>query len=158
MPVTPVIEYTLGFVFIKNLTANGVDHVLLLKKKKPANQAGKYNGIGGRFEKKETKENCIVREAFEEANIITTPEQWTFIGILAKPKKWRVHVAYTYIDDEQLTRVPNECDEGELFLPRVNALPQETLPSVRWLIPLIQNHPKERQKDFVINYLPDDEE
>ena len=38
-------EYTLGFVFDRDL-----QHVLLIQKQRPAWQAGKFNGIGGKLE------------------------------------------------------------------------------------------------------------
>ncbi len=100
----------------------------------------------------------LVREAKEEANLDTSPGDWKFIGTLIKPKKWKVHVAFTYIDSNQLQNIPLECDEGSFILTRVTNLPENTMTNIRWLIPLVMGYDKENQKDFVINYHPDDEE
>ncbi len=157
MPVA-VPKYTLGFVFFEDLSTDGtkINYILLLKKKKPESQAGKYNGIGGKFEKGETREQCMVREALEEANIVTKSEDWTFIGTLVKPKKWNVHIAYTFIDSVQLSRIPTVCREGAFLLTRVDNLPTEVMTNVRWLLPLALGFKKEKQRDFVVNYLPDE--
>lgn len=149
-------DYTLGLVFVESKPRGGSDYILLLEKKKPESQKGKYNGIGGGFEKKETPAQCMVREAKEEANIDTTEEQWTFIGTLYKPKKWRVHVAYTYISNPQLADIPNECDEGKFRLAKVDNLPANIMPNLRWMIPLIQKRAQENQKDFMVTYYADE--
>lgn len=155
---TAVKDYTLGFVFVKDRAVPTTEYVLLLKKKKPESQAGKYNGIGGGFEKKETREQCIVREAKEEANIDTTEDQWTFVGTLYKPKKWRVHIAYIYIDFTEVGKIPSQCDEGEFLLANSQNLPANTMLNLRWMIPLIKNRQQERQKDFMVTYFADEVE
>ena len=151
-------DYTLGFVLSKQPYNASADFILLLRKKKPVSQKGKHNGIGGSLEKGETKEECIVREAKEEANLDTTPEQWKFIGTLYKPKKWRIYVAYAYISNSDLAKIPQQCEEGEFLLAWTDKLPENTLTNVRWLVPLIQGHEREGQKDFLITYHQDEGE
>jgi len=56
-------EYVLGFLFDQN------DKVLLIKKTKPANLAGKWNGVGGKLEIKETYLEAMARETREETGI-----------------------------------------------------------------------------------------
>jgi 8-oxo-dGTP diphosphatase len=148
-------QYTLGLVFFSLGTT---EHILLLKKKKPPSQAGKWNGVGGRFEANENKFQCLVRETKEEANLETTQEDWTFIGTFYKPGKWIVHVAYTHLDTLQLRSIPSFCEEGEFRLFQVTNLPETVMPNIRWLIPLIERRDTERQEKFEITYMKDNEE
>lgn len=58
-------EYVLGFMF----TEDGKG-VVLIQKKKPAWQHGRWNGIGGKIEERETPEKAIVREFEEETGVV----------------------------------------------------------------------------------------
>lgn len=51
-------KYTLGFIRCG-------DHVLLLNRQK-APWMGRWNGVGGKLDEKESPYDCIVREAYEE--------------------------------------------------------------------------------------------
>lgn len=57
-------KYTLGFIFSEDK-----QFVLLIRKTKPAWQAGKLNGIGGKVEEDEFPSECIRREVFEESGL-----------------------------------------------------------------------------------------
>jgi 8-oxo-dGTP diphosphatase len=54
-------SYVVGFIFNKERT-----RVALIRKDRPDFQAGKLNGIGGKIEKGEEADHCMVREAIEE--------------------------------------------------------------------------------------------
>lgn len=81
------------------------------KKEKDLNK-GKWIGIGGKFEKGESPEECIIREVKEET------------GLLLKSYKLRAVVTYTFteFEDEYMYIFTSnnfkgnltECDEGEL--------------------------------------------
>ena len=62
-PPTPMYKdrYVLGFVF-----SEACDRVLLMWKNRPAWQAGKLNGIGGKIEAGETAQHAMEREFTEE--------------------------------------------------------------------------------------------
>lgn len=157
MTSLPGKSYSLGLVFTE--WEGQLDRLLLLLKKKPPTQAGKYNGIGGHFEPGETWEPCMIREAREEAELVTSSGDWTLVGTLYKPNKWVVYVCYTIIDENTLwTTVPVSCDEGEFLITDLNNLPRNMMPNIRWLVPLIRTHKKERQQNFHITYLADDED
>lgn len=53
-----------------------LDRVLLIEKKKPAWQAGRLNGVGGKIEGVETPVQAMVREFEEETSVKTTAEDW----------------------------------------------------------------------------------
>ncbi len=69
--------YVLGLIFDAARR-----NVLLIRKNRPAFQAGRLNGLGGKVELGESPFQAIVREINEEANLVTTPEQWSFFGVM----------------------------------------------------------------------------
>jgi 8-oxo-dGTP diphosphatase len=69
--------YSLGFAFNTELTK-----VILITKNKPAWQAGKLNGIGGKLEVKETLDECMAREFYEETGCNNDPTNWIYVGFM----------------------------------------------------------------------------
>lgn len=69
-------------------------HVALIRKRRPVNQAGLLNGIGGKVEPGETPEEAMVREFKEETTVdtaaITSHTGWVRFGTQQGPG-WRVH-------------------------------------------------------------------
>lgn len=63
---------TVGFLFSENML-----DVLLIEKKRPEWQKGKFNGIGGRMEIGESPVGCLVREFREETGILLDKDSWT---------------------------------------------------------------------------------
>jgi len=59
-----MVEYVLGFLFSDDLNS-----VVLIEKRKPAFQAGKLNGVGGKLEVGETINEAMVREFKEETGV-----------------------------------------------------------------------------------------
>lgn len=68
-------KYTLNFIFNENL-----DLVWLIKKIRPAWQAGYLNGIGGKFEDGEDSFDCATREVKEESNLDVFRNDWIPVG------------------------------------------------------------------------------
>lgn len=72
---TPVIQvptrYVLGFLFNKPRTS-----VVLIRKQKPAWQAGLLNGIGGKIEPGEMESEAMAREFKEETGVTTDGSRW----------------------------------------------------------------------------------
>lgn len=60
-------NYVVGFLFGPNC-----DQVALIEKKKPAWQEGLLNGIGGKVESGERKEDAMIREFREETGVHCT--------------------------------------------------------------------------------------
>lgn len=70
-------DYVLSFIFHEDRR-----YVLLVRKNRPAWQAGKYNGIGGKIEANETAAQAAARELKEEADIDIDPTELTAFGKL----------------------------------------------------------------------------
>src|SRR5688572_8271801 len=68
-------RWTLGFVFNEDFS-----QVLLIHKEHPEHQKGKWNGLGGKYEKDETANQCIAREVEEESSLCIDPNNWLPIG------------------------------------------------------------------------------
>lgn len=66
-------RYVCGFVFDEDA------NVLLIQKRRPKWQAGRWNGIGGKIEEGECPHDAMVREAIEEADIRV---DWKYRGRL----------------------------------------------------------------------------
>lgn len=66
-------KYTLGVAADK-------DSIVLIKKTKPAWQAGNYNFVGGKVEIGESFPSCMVREFFEETGVKTVNKDWIYVG------------------------------------------------------------------------------
>lgn len=71
-------RYVLGFLFSSDL-----NDVLLIQKTHPAQQAGKWNGLGGAIAEGETPEAAMTRE-FKEESGVHVPE-WMKVGRLYGP-------------------------------------------------------------------------
>lgn len=69
-----MMRYVLGFAF----TANG--RVALIQKQKPAWQAGRWNGIGGKIEEGESPVQAMAREFREETGVDIPTSRWRLAG------------------------------------------------------------------------------
>ena len=72
----------------------------------------KWIGVGGKFEKDETPEECLLREVYEETGLVLTKYQFrgviTFIS-----NEWETEYMYLYHGQEYSGEI-SDCDEGEL--------------------------------------------
>lgn len=124
--------YTLGFIFDATL-----ENVLLIQKQRPAWQAGKLNGVGGKLEENETLTQCIAREVNEEASLETQPQDWVSVGKMGNAE-WEVHVFTTqYHGEKDLAR--SLTDEEVQWHP-AQTLPANIIPNLSWLVPLCLDH------------------
>ena len=85
------------------------------KKEKDINK-DKWIGIGGKFEDKESPEDCLLREAFEETGLRLTDYRFrgivTFVTDRYETEFMHLYSAYAWEGDM------NVCDEGDLeWLP-----------------------------------------
>ena len=82
-----------------------------VKKKNDLNQ-NKWVGIGGKFEDKESPEQCNVREVFEETGL--TLKDAAYRGIVTfVSDKWETEYMHLFTSDSFSGEI-KECDEGEL--------------------------------------------
>ena len=90
------------------------DNWLLLHRTKKENDenAGKWIGVGGKFEEGEAPEDCVLREVWEETGLKLTGYRFrgivTFISDL-----WDDEMMFLFTAD-QFEGELKECDEGQL--------------------------------------------
>ena len=121
-------NYVLGFLYSDT-------HVVLIHKNRPTWQSGKLNGLGGKIEPGETASEAIVREVEEEAGIHSQPQDWRHVCDM-RGADWCVYVYAAH--DNGLDEVVSLTDEVVTLVPR-NALPDNTLGNVRWLLAMIDD-------------------
>ena len=86
--------------------------MLLRNKKKQDENAGKWIGVGGKFEEGESPQDCLLREVQEETGLRLT--QYRFRGIVTfvsdRYETEYMHLFTAHCFEGELTA----CDEGEL--------------------------------------------
>ena len=90
------------------------DQVLMLHRVKKENDLNrdKWIGIGGKFEKDETPDECLLREAYEETGLTLT--SWKCRGIVTfLSDRWEGEYMYLFTADGWEGEL-KECDEGDL--------------------------------------------
>lgn len=124
-------EYVAGFLFRKNGT-----EVALVQKNKPAWQAGKLNGIGGKIEAGEKAIDAMVREFEEETGARVT--HWRKFCTLYCPQA-RVYFFESRVGDSfELKTVAGEKilwrRVWDLLHPAMTT--DNPIFNLRWLIPM----------------------
>ena len=120
-------NYSLGFVFSPDLK-----EVYLIRKNRPAWQAGKLNGIGGEMLPGESITTCMIREAQEETGLETRPDDWMIYAFLHGPD-FRVMVSWLRLSLP--CRQPLTKTDEEIVLVRISDLENhETIDNVPLLI------------------------
>lgn len=124
--------YSCGFLFSPDRS-----RVLLIRKNRPAWQAGKLNGLGGKLEHGETPLDAMRREFWEEAGVRI--EEWTECIVLtgspspADPRGWQGHFFRAFGDVDACKPKTDEA----LEIHRTRPLPIDTIPNLQWMIPLM---------------------
>jgi 8-oxo-dGTP diphosphatase len=127
--------YACGFLFSPDRR-----EVVLIRKRRPAWQAGKLNGVGGKLEPGETPAQAMEREFVEEAAVRVGG--WREVVVLEgrssqfDPDGWRGHFFAAVADLAQWSEVRSLTDEPVERHP-VDRLPAEVIPNLRWMIPLM---------------------
>ena len=81
------------------------------KKEKDVNE-GKWIGVGGKCEKGESPEECVIRETFEETGIKL--ESFKMRGVMTFASEgWEDEYIFVYTSDKFSGHI-TECNEGEL--------------------------------------------
>lgn len=90
------------------------DEYLMLHRTKKENDLNrdKWVGVGGKFQDKESPEDCVLRETWEETGLTLTRYRYrglvTFIS-----DRWETEYMHVFTAD-QWTGEPHPCDEGDL--------------------------------------------
>lgn len=95
-------KYTIG-------VAADNEGIVLVKKNKPAWQAGYYNFVGGKVEPGESYLSCMVREFEEETGVYIPKHRWNYVGYMTRPKDFIVKIYAT--DDARLHDVQTKTEE-----------------------------------------------
>lgn len=113
-------QYVLGFAFNR---PNGPEaQVALINKRRPAWQANRYNGIGGKVEPTDTSvQHSMAREFQEETGVITEPSAWRHFARHVRSGKpaegYTLDVLAITLDDEQFDQLRSTTDESVVRWP-----------------------------------------
>ncbi|HJR66473.1 MAG TPA: NUDIX domain-containing protein [Gemmatimonadaceae bacterium] len=119
------LEYVLALLF----TADARD-VVLVRKTRPAWQAGRVNALGGKLQDGEAILEAARREVREEAGVDV--EEWEQFLVWDDPE-YRLRAVRAFDDAAHRART---AEDQDVFLARVDALPPNVIDNLRWIIPL----------------------
>ncbi len=128
-PRAAVVEYVVGFAIDTR------DRVALIRKNRPAWQAGRLNGIGGHVEDGERPMDAMVREFLEEAG--TTLSGWDEFVVMDFPGA-RIHFYRNAgLHPVRLDGLRSMTDE-EIVVLHVDdiGIDGPIIPNLAWLVPL----------------------
>lgn len=130
------------------------DHCWLMMhrvKKEEDENAGKWIGIGGHLEENESPEECIRREALEEAGMKLTGLKLRGIITFILPD-WGNEMTFLYTAQTDTTEL-KECSEGVLkWIPITKAMDLPLWEGDRIFLPLLQT--REDVFSLKLNYEP----
>lgn len=132
-----MIEYSVGFLHN--------DHeVVLIRKNRPAWQAGYLNGVGGHIEKYEDPHSCMVREFREETGVGVGP--WEHFATLLGEHAM-IHCFAVYDPEGMfIYDVKTTTDEDIEIWPfdDLNGFLEhsQTVPNLEWILPLMRQRAK----------------
>src|SRR6478609_2045994 len=92
--------YVLGFMFSEDRK-----HVVLIRKTKPAWQAGKLNGVGGKIEENEPPLAAMIREFKEETGLRW--EEWRHFASMTNSQ----FIVYCYVTFASGVHVETKTEE-----------------------------------------------
>jgi 8-oxo-dGTP diphosphatase len=120
-------KYCLGFLFSQH---GGPPVVALIKKNRPAWQAGKLNGIGGKVEEGELPSEAMRREFTEETGVEI--DRWTpFAEMVFTDCTVFCFVAQ---DDDRIFEIHSMTDE-KVRISNIHDT-EGRLPNLAWLVPM----------------------
>ena len=117
------------FVLALLFTGNGKE-VVLMRRTRPAWQAGRVNALGGAIRSGESAPVAARREVREECGVDVA--EWTEV-LVWEDAEYRMHVLSTM---SELARGARTLEDQEIFLVDVGALPANVIENLRWLVPL----------------------
>jgi 8-oxo-dGTP diphosphatase len=124
-----MIAYVVGFAF--RMTLQGME-VVLIRKTKPAWQAGKLNGVGGKIEVGEYSDGAMAREFEEETGVKTCCSNWMKFTEMQFPD-CEVHCFTAWLPHGA---EPRTTTEEEVVVGRWSPDGESSIPNLDWLIPM----------------------
>jgi len=119
-----VTKYVAGLLF------DDKGYVALISKTHPLWQKGKLNGIGGHIEEGETPQQAMIREFSEEAGLILNWRKF----VIVRGDNYEVHWFTSRLGNKNVDICTMTDESVRWYL--VDKLPENILPSLRWLIPM----------------------
>ena len=119
-------HYVCGFLFSADRA-----QVLLIRKRRPAWQAGKLNGVGGKIEPTDVAPLAAMTREFREEAALEIND-WQEILTLTAPD-WHTHFYRSFGDVAAARAITDE----QLEIHPTRKLPPDTIPNLRWMIPLM---------------------
>ncbi len=117
--------------------------VVLVRKARPAWQAGRLNGVGGRVEAGESGPAAMAREFREEAGVATAPSEWRlFAALTESAQTGRVRHEVSFFAARSpvaLGAALSSCTDERvelLEMSELHARQGECLEDLLWLLPL----------------------
>lgn len=104
--------------------------VVLVRKTRPAWQAGRVNALGGKVRPGETPAAAARREVREEAGVDVA--EWDEVLVWDDPV-YRMHVLKA---EHALAASARTAEDQEVFLAEAGSLPENVIDNLRWLVPL----------------------
>jgi len=122
-------SYVVGFAFSED-----TNHILLVRKLRPAWQQGSLNGIGGKIEPGEAPMEAMQRECLEESGLCLEWEQRGLMrGVNGDGSPFECHIFYAFSD---AVWAFEQREDEPLGVYGVEALRDEKLiANLRFLIP-----------------------
>jgi 8-oxo-dGTP diphosphatase len=104
--------------------------VVLMRRTRPAWQAGRVNALGGRLLQGESAAAAARREVREECGVDVA--EWREV-LVWEDAEYRMHVMCAVSEQAHAART---LEDQEVFLADVHALPDNAIDNLRWLVPL----------------------
>lgn len=125
----------LGFMFDSHEKS-----VVLIVKQRPAWQADRCNGVGGKIEPDESAVDAMVREFHEETGVLTEPSDWRlFCSFGGTGTHGEFHIeCFTASSDAYFDAVRTTTDEQVVQFP-VSTVFEDNFPSLdklKWMVAL----------------------
>lgn len=128
-------EYVAGFLIDSTCT-----DVVLIRKMRPAWQAGLLNGVGGHIEPGEQPHHAMVRE-FKEETGLSVPK-WSHFATVSGEAWGSVRFFRAFMGRPRLSEVQSPTDEhvDVYTIDEVLAGERACIPNLRWLLALARYH------------------
>jgi 8-oxo-dGTP diphosphatase len=122
---TPVREYVLALLFTPDAR-----EVVLVRKTRPAWQAGRVNALGGKLHEGEGVLDAARREVREEAGVDI--ERWEEF-LTWHDAEYRLRAVRAF---DARAGAAYTAEDQEVILTGIDALPDNVIDNLRWMIPL----------------------
>lgn len=137
-----------GFAF----TADKLQ-VLLILKKNPEWQRGKWNGVGGKLEPGESARSAMAREFKEETGLEVPVDKWECIATRYRADDSRVYFYYTIlpegVDSDSLPDMGKDAEQASFWpVDQVQRKLETVSRAVHWLIPFCLDETTVKPVDF----------